>query len=99
MDEFATAFGDADSLFVLDIYAASEKPIEGITGEALAQRIREKSGKSVQYASSFADAVDAAAAAAQDGDMILTLGAGSVSQLGPMILEKLKEREAVNVAT
>ncbi len=95
MDEFSTAFGDADSLFVLDIYAASEKPIEGITGEILAQRIREKSGKSVQYVSSSAEAVSAAAAAAHDGDMILTLGAGSVSQLGPMILEKLKEREAV----
>jgi UDP-N-acetylmuramate--alanine ligase len=94
MDEFSTAFGDADSLFVLDIYAASEKPIEGITGEILAERIREKSGKSVQYASSSADAVNAVAAAAHDGDMILTLGAGSVSQLGPMILEKL-EREAV----
>jgi UDP-N-acetylmuramate--alanine ligase len=78
---------------VLDIYAASEKPIEGITGEALAQRIREKSGKSAVYVASFADAVSSAVAAAQDGDMILTLGAGSVSQLGPMILEKLKDRE------
>ena len=91
MDDFTTAFADADSLFVLDIYAASEKPIEGITAEVLAQRIREKSGKSVQYVSSFADAVNSAAAAAQDGDMILTLGAGSVSQLGPLVLEKLKE--------
>ena len=93
MDEFTTAFGDADSLFVLDIYAASEKPIEGIGGEALAGKIAEKNGSGVQYANSFADAVSLAAAAAGDGDMILTLGAGSVSQLGPMILEKLKERE------
>ena len=91
MNEFTTAFTDADSLFVLDIYAASEKPIDGITGEVLAQRILEKSGKSVNYASSFAEAVNAAVAAAQDGDMILTLGAGSVSQLGPMILERLKK--------
>ena len=94
MEEFTAAFGDADSLVVLDIYAASEKPIEGITGEALAQRIRE-SGKNVQYAGSFAGAVSAAAAAAREDDMILTLGAGSVSQLGPTILEKLKEREAM----
>jgi UDP-N-acetylmuramate--alanine ligase len=93
MEEFSTAFANADSLFVLDIYAASEKPIEGITGEILAQRIREKSGKHAQYESSSADAVNAAAAAAHDGDMILTLGAGSVSQFGPMILDKLKERE------
>jgi UDP-N-acetylmuramate--alanine ligase len=92
MEDFATAFADADSLFVLDIYAASEKPIEGITAENLAQQIREKSGKSVQYVQSFPEAVSSAASAAQDGDMILTLGAGSVSQLGPMILEKLKER-------
>jgi UDP-N-acetylmuramate--alanine ligase len=95
MDDFTAAFADADSLFVLDIYAASEKPIEGISGEALALAIREKGGKTAEYAPSFADAVTSAAAAAHDGDMILTLGAGSVSQLGPMILEKLKQRETV----
>src|SRR5712692_462168 len=93
IDDFATAFGDADSLFILDIYAASEKAIDGISGEALAQTIRGKGGRNAQYVSSFADAVSAAAAVAEDGDMILTLGAGSVSQLGPMIVEKLKERE------
>ena len=92
MEEFSTAFADADSLFVLDIYAASEKPIEGISGEGLAQAIREKGERNVQYVSSFADAVSSVAAAAEDGDMILTLGAGSVSQLGPMIVEKLKEQ-------
>jgi len=97
MEEFTAAFGDADSIFLLDIYAASEKPIEGITTEVLAQRIREKSGKPVEYARSTADAIQAAASAAQEGDMILTLGAGSVSQLGPMILEKLKEREPAHV--
>jgi UDP-N-acetylmuramate--alanine ligase len=96
MDEFTTAFGDADSLFVLDIYAASEKPIEGITGAMLADQIREKSGQHVQYAPSFADAISAATSTAEEGDMILTLGAGSVSQLGPMILEALKEKVAVS---
>ncbi len=99
MEEFTTAFDDADSLFVLDIYAASEKPIEGVTGEILAQRVREKTGKSLQYASSPAEAVDAATAVAQDGDMILTLGAGSVSQFGALVLEKLKEREAAQVGS
>ena len=97
MEEFTSAFNDADSLFVLDIYAASEQPIEGITGEVLAQRIREKTVKSGRYAPSAAEAADAAAAVAEEGDMILTLGAGSVSQLGPMILEKLKEREGAAV--
>jgi UDP-N-acetylmuramate--alanine ligase len=89
MEEFTTAFGEADSVFVLDIYAASEKPIEGINGEALARAIREKGGRSAEYVSSFADAAIAVAAVAREGDMILTLGAGSVSQLGPMVLESL----------
>jgi len=90
MDEFATAFSDADSLQILDIYAASEQPIEGITGEALAQRISAGGITPAQYSGSFDDGVAVAVANAQDGDMILTLGAGSVSQLGPMLLEKLK---------
>jgi UDP-N-acetylmuramate--alanine ligase len=93
MDEFTTAFLDADSLFVLDIYAASEKPIEGITGDALARQISETEDRKAEYVASFEGAARAVTGVAQDGDMILTLGAGSVSQLGPMILEKLKERE------
>jgi len=92
MREFTTAFADADSLFVLDIYAASEQPIDGISGEALAGSIRDKVELDAHYVPSFAEAVGSAVAAAQEGDMILTLGAGSVSQLGPMIVEKLKER-------
>jgi UDP-N-acetylmuramate--alanine ligase len=89
MDEFTTAFSDADSLFVLDIYPASEQPIEGITGEVLSSRISEEGVSAASYASSFEDAASAACAQAQPGDMILTLGAGSVSQIGAMVLEKL----------
>ena len=90
MDEFATAFADADSLIVLDIYPASEQPIEGITGEVLASRIRERGERQIEYAVSFEDAVTLATTKAREGDMILTLGAGSVSQLGPMVLERLQ---------
>lgn len=89
MDEFATAFSDADSLYVLDIYPASEQPLEGITGEALARRISEKGSCAAEYAASFDDAVTAATTNAAEGDMVLTLGAGSVSQLAPILLEKL----------
>ena len=90
LDEFAKSFQDADSIFVLDIYAASEKPIEGITGESLARRIQELGGQEVRYVGSFAEAAEAVSTLADEGDMILTLGAGSVFQLGPMILEKLQ---------
>jgi len=51
-----------------------------------------------RYASSAAEAIEAAAAVAEEGDMILTLGAGSVSQLGPMILERLRQRNTSAVA-
>jgi len=88
-DEFAQAFHDADSLIVLDIYAASETPIEGVTGEMLAGVIRDAGGTNVQYAASFEEAARAVVAGVHEGDMILTLGAGNVSQLGPTILEKL----------
>jgi UDP-N-acetylmuramate--alanine ligase len=93
MDEFANAFHDADTLFILDIYAASEPPIEGITGEALARHIQEVGEREASYTASFAEAAEAVVAAAEEGDMILTLGAGSVSQLGPMILERLQGKE------
>ncbi|OLB23655.1 MAG: UDP-N-acetylmuramate--L-alanine ligase [Acidobacteriales bacterium 13_2_20CM_55_8] len=92
MDEFATAFEDADSLFVLDIYPAGESAIAGITGEALARQISEKGTTAAQYVDSFEDAATSVTAGAEEGDMVLTLGAGSVSQLGPMILETLEAR-------
>jgi UDP-N-acetylmuramate--alanine ligase len=99
MDDFAHAFHDADTLLVLDIYAASELPIDGITGEALARRIREAGEQDACYAASFAEATEAVVARAHEGDMILTLGAGSVSQFGPTILEKLQAKQEKTPAT
>jgi UDP-N-acetylmuramate--alanine ligase len=94
MDEFATAFENADSLFVMDIYPAGEQPIPEITGETLVRRMDENQSPPVKYVSSFENAATSVSAVAQQGDMILTLGAGSVSQLGPMIIEKLQLRAA-----
>jgi UDP-N-acetylmuramate--alanine ligase len=93
MAEFTRAFQDADSINVLDIYAASEKAIEGVSGEVLAMRIKDETGQNVRYVRSPAEAAEIVSREAQDGDMILTLGAGSVSQLGSAILEKLQERQ------
>jgi UDP-N-acetylmuramate--alanine ligase len=92
MDDFATAFSDADTLLILDIYAASEAPIEGISSETLVHHIKETGGHEARYAASFAEAAETVVAVAGEGDMILTLGAGSVSQLGPQILERLQAR-------
>ena len=93
MPEFATSFGDADNLYVLDIYPASEQPIPGITAEALCEEIG-KAGKKANYARSAAEAVTAVSATAEPGDLVMTLGAGSVYQLGPQIVESLKGRLA-----
>ena len=94
MADFASAFGDADVLLVLDIYAASEQPIVGVSGEALAVAIRQHGGSSsggrVSYAASMAEGVERLAEDARPGDMVLTLGAGSISQAGPMLLEALR---------
>jgi UDP-N-acetylmuramate--alanine ligase len=90
MDDFARAFHVADRVVMLDIYAASEKPIEGVTAESLVERMRQFGHKGVEYAGSSAAGVEAIVRGVQPGDMILTLGAGSVSQLGDKILEKLR---------
>jgi UDP-N-acetylmuramate--alanine ligase len=96
LEQFGAAFNDADTVSVLDIYAASEPPIPGITGERLAQAIQLfGDGRStVSYSRSFDEAARQVSALAEPGDMVLTLGAGSVSQLGPMVLEQLKKKQA-----
>jgi UDP-N-acetylmuramate--alanine ligase len=89
--EFGCAFCDADTILVLPIYAASEEPIAGVTAERLVERIqREKGSPQVAFAPDFAAAVAAVTAPAQPGDLIVTLGAGSVSQLAPQILAALE---------
>jgi len=87
LDEFATAFKDADSLVILPIYAASEEPIPGVNSQHLAERIE---GLTAQIAVDFPAAVASVVAHAQEGDLILTLGAGNVSQLAPQILSALE---------
>jgi UDP-N-acetylmuramate--alanine ligase len=93
MQDFAGAFGDADAVQVVDIYAASEQPIEGVDGESLAAAIQKVRGGRVEYAASMDEAVARLVKDARPGEMILTLGAGSVSAAGGMLLEGLKNRE------
>ena len=87
LDRFSDAFVDADTVHVLPIYAASEEPIEGVTAERLAAKIV---GPQVEYVADFPAAVAAVVAVAKEGDLIMTLGAGNVSQLAPQILAALE---------
>ena len=89
MTEFAQAFAAADSVQVLDIYAASEDPIPGVTGAALAAEI---ANCQAEYAPSVAQAIASVVARATPGDLIITQGAGSVSSIAPLLLEALKCR-------
>jgi UDP-N-acetylmuramate--alanine ligase len=91
LKEFGSAFPLADSVTVLPIYAASEEPIDGITGELLAARIRDTHAA---FAPDFPTAVARATQLAQPGDLILTLGAGNVSQLAPQVLAALGDLRA-----
>jgi UDP-N-acetylmuramate--alanine ligase len=91
LDEFAKSFHQADLVFVLDIYAASEAPIAGITAEVLAQRIRDCGHRSVEYTGGIEQTADAVVRKSRERDLVLTLGAGNVWQVGERVLEKLRE--------
>jgi UDP-N-acetylmuramate--alanine ligase len=90
MDDFAGAFNQADSLYLLDIYAASEAPIEGVNAQAMVEKIRSFGHRSANYVASMDEGVTAIARAAESGDLIVTLGAGNVSQAAEKILERLR---------
>ena len=90
MEEFGKSFHQADTVHVLDIYAASEKPIEGVTGEALVEKIRAYGHRGVEYVGTIDRGVEAIVAVAKEGDVVITLGAGSVWQAGDKILERLR---------
>jgi UDP-N-acetylmuramate--alanine ligase len=90
MSDFARAFHQADSVHVMDIYAASEQPIEGVTAQVLTERIRAFGHRNAHYAGSMDAGIQSVVEAAAAGDAIITLGAGSVSQAGEKILEQLR---------
>ena len=84
IDNFATTLDLADEVIVLEIYAASEKPIAGISSEAIVEKMTHGN-----FIPNFIDAVDAVVKSAKPGDVVITLGAGDVSSLAPIIVEEL----------
>ena len=91
MSEFASALSLADDVTLLEVYAASEKPIPGVSSEVISQSMT--NGK---YVPNFVDATDSMIEMAKPGDVIMTLGAGDVSSLGPIIVDGLTKRFASN---
>jgi UDP-N-acetylmuramate--alanine ligase len=94
LDEFAGAFHDADAVRVLDIYAASEAPIAGVTSEELVKRVRQSGHPDAVHAGSVTGAVASVLVELCEGDLVVTQGAGSVTQAGELILKGLKREES-----
>jgi UDP-N-acetylmuramate--alanine ligase len=86
-EDFARAFNNADVLVVLPIYAASEEPIPGVTAEKLVDLIKKYGHRDVTYAPDFAAAQEILKEKLQDGDLLLTLGAGDVWKVGEGVLK------------
>ena len=87
--EFGAALGAADEVIVMDVYAAREDPEPGVTGDLI---VRAVPGGRAQFVPGRDSVPAVAAGLAKPGDMILTMGAGDVTALGPLIVSALRER-------
>jgi UDP-N-acetylmuramate--alanine ligase len=84
--EFAEALEGADEVFVLDVYAAREQPLAGVSGATIAGHI----GVPVHYVPDFSAVAARVASVARPGDVVVTMGAGDVTLLGPEIIAALR---------
>ncbi len=89
--EFGAALGLADEAVVLDVYAAREDPEPGVTGRLVADAVP---GGAARYVPDFADVPAVVAAIAQPGDLVLTMGAGDITKMGPLVLDEIAASEA-----
>jgi len=94
-DDFCRSFNQADILVMTEIYAAGEPPIEGITGERLAEAISAAGHKNVVFTSTMQAAVEYMLREARPGDAVLTIGAGSVGR----VLDQLAMLLGTNVSS
>lgn len=90
-EEFARAFYDAEVVLLSDIYAASEDPIPGVTAQALVEETEKYGHRNVRYIGPVEQGAAALIDVVQPGDLVLTLGAGSVWKVGEEFLNALKQ--------
>jgi UDP-N-acetylmuramate--alanine ligase len=90
LEEFFTAFNEADRVIIMDIYAAGEQPIPGITGRAVYEGIKRYGHKDAAYLSGRDEVVGHLLSSLREGDLLLTLGAGDVWKVGEAVLERLR---------
>lgn len=90
-EDFLTAFHEADTLFVMDIYGAGEDPIPEVSGQALCKSIRQAGHRDVHYVGRRGDLVQEVMKRLVAGDVVLTLGAGDVWKVGEELIERLEQ--------
>ena len=93
MEEFARSFNNADTLLVTDIYAASEEPIEGVNAEVLTNAIQRFGHKDARYIGSLDSAASTLRDVVRSGDLVITLGAGTVNRVSEQLLILLREHQ------
>jgi len=92
MDDFAHSFQASDRVYVLDIYPASEQPIPGVTSQRLVERMAELGFSRARYAPSDQAVIQEVQEDLRPGDLILTVGAGSVGRIGDALAEAIQGR-------
>jgi len=92
MDEFARSFFNADQLVLTDVYGAREEPIEGVTGERLAERAEQFGHRAVQYVPDKTDLPDRLLKLTESGDVVLMLGAGDIWRASEAFVDLLNEQ-------
>jgi UDP-N-acetylmuramate--alanine ligase len=92
MDEFGPSLAGADAIVLTDIYSAGEDPIPGVTIDELAKRVRRTNGAPVEIARTLGDVVEALVRLARPGDVVLTLGAGSIGSVAAKLVAAIEGR-------
>ena len=90
LDEFFTSFNQADTVIIMDIYAAGEQPIPGVSGRAIYEGVKRHGHKDAVFLAERDAVVSHLAGILKKGDVLITLGAGDVWKVGETLLEKLK---------
>jgi UDP-N-acetylmuramate--alanine ligase len=88
-DELSRAFNRADVLFLCDVYAAGEDPIEGADSASLAEAVRARGHRDVTYVGDLDKLLPALRARLQPGDVLITLGAGNITRVGRDLMAQL----------
>lgn len=92
LKEFGTAFSDADSLVLTDIYSAGEEEIEGISGESILKEVLNATNQEVSYIPDREKLAEFLIDRAEPGDLVITMGAGDIYKTGNELLELLKQQ-------